>query len=297
MVFGKDRLHAIVPDFDFKVCAAEPGPLVTSAGFSIDTKHDLKPLARADIVIVPSWRSVDESPPANLLKALQSAHKRGALIVGLCLGTFVLAAAGLLDGKEAATHWGWADVLAARYPRIRVDSKVLYVDEGDVLTSAGVAAGIDCCLHVLRKRFGAEVANCVARRMVVAPHRQGGQAQFIAKPVHDGRSADRFAQVMEWMMTHLDKPQTLDDLAQRAMMSRRTFTRKFRESTGTTVGKWLIEQRLALAQRLLETTDKPIEMIAGESGFGTPLSMRQHFSAQFHTSPARYRREFSTVPI
>ena len=292
MVFGKDKLHSIVPEFDVMVCSAERGPLKTSAGFMIDTHYDLKVLAQADIVIVPSWRNIDEPAPMQLITALRKAHKRGALIIGLCLGTFVLAQAGLLDGKEAATHWGWADVLTERYPAVRVNPCVLYVDEGSILTSAGVAAGIDCCLHVLRKQFGMEVANCVARRMVVSPHRQGGQAQYIASPVRSSIAVDRFAQVTEWMMAHLVEPQPLDMLAERALMSRRSFTRKFRQATGTTISQWLTTQRLALAQRLLETTTMSIEAIAEKSGFGSALSLRQHFQAQFQTSPSRYRNEF-----
>jgi transcriptional regulator GlxA family with amidase domain len=292
-VFGEDRLHPDVPKFKLLICAGEKGGLRTSAGFSFEAPHRLSELKKADIVIVPSWRDTEEMPPPPLLQALRQAHEAGALVVGLCLGTFVLAAAGLLDGRPAATHWGWADKLAERYPEIDVKPDVLYVDDGDILTSAGVAAGIDCCLHIMRKRYGSEVANRVARRMVVPPHRQGGQAQYVEQPVHVNAHGDRLMQVMEQARRHLDKPHSLDSLAEQALMSRRTFTRRFKQATGTTVGKWLLNQRIAYAQRLLETTGKPIELIAQLAGFGSALSLRQHFQTQLKTSPGRYRKEFS----
>lgn len=295
MVYSEDRLHGNVPRFKLLVCAMERGTLQTSAGFSIRTPFGLGDLGKAGIIIVPSWRDTNEQPPKALIKALQDAHQRGAKIVGLCLGTFVLAAAGLLDGRPAATHWAYADELAQRYPRLEVKPDVLYVDDGDILTSAGVAAGIDCCLHILRTQYGAEVANCVARRMVVPPHRQGGQAQFIQQPLREIASVDLFAQVLDWVQHNLAQQHSLDELAQRALMSRRTFTRRFRQVTGSTVGQWLLSQRLALAQRMLETTDRSIEQVAYDAGFGTAVSMRQHFNAQLKTSPTRYRREFSGV--
>ncbi|GAB1579041.1 GlxA family transcriptional regulator [Bordetella petrii] len=281
-----------LPLFDLRVCAVEPGPLHTSAGFTVQASHGLRDLARADIVIVPSWRDTAEPAPPALLRALQRAHARGALVVGLCLGAFVVAEAGLLDGRSASTHWMWAEDFAARYPRVRLDRDVLYVDEDDVVTSAGTAAGIDCCLHVLRRRWGAEAANGVARRLVVPPHRQGGQAQYVEQPVPASVGADRLAGVLAWLAANLDRAHDLDALAARAAMSRRTFTRHFRQATGGTVGQWLLAQRLALAQRLLETSDAPIEVIAGQAGFGTPLSLRQHFRRVLRVSPSAYRREF-----
>lgn len=291
-VFGEDRSSAGVPKFELLVCAAEPGVLRTSAGFTIETPHRLKDLDKADTIIVPSWRDPNESPPKPLLDALRKAHGRGARIVGLCLGSFVLAAAGLLDGRQATTHWLWAREFAARHPRVHVNPDVLYVDEGDVLTSAGTAAGIDCCLHLLRTVCGADVANYVARRMVVPPHRQGGQAQYVEQPVRKTPAVDRFTEALDWATRNLSQQHSLDALADRALMSRRTFTRRFRRATGTTVGKWLLGQRLAMAQRLLETTDRSIDLIAGMAGFGSPASLRQHFSAAFKTSPSTYRREF-----
>lgn len=293
MVFGEDRSDSGVPKFELIVCSAESKrTLRTTAGFSVRVAHGLEGLTRARTIIVPSWRDPKEAPPKALLEGLRRAHERGARIVGLCLGSFVLAAAGLLDRRPATTHWLWADEFARRYPEVRLDRHVLYVDDGDILTSAGTAAGIDCCLHLLREQCGAEIANLVARRMVVPPHRQGGQAQYVEQPVKKSATADHYAKVMDWAAHNLDQPLRLDHLAERARLSRRTFTRRFRRESGTTVRKWLLTQRLTLAQRLLETTDKSIDLIAEEAGFGTPASLRQHFAAALNTSPSSYRREF-----
>jgi transcriptional regulator GlxA family with amidase domain len=295
VVFGEDRAGGGLPEFDFRVCAAETGALATTAGFSIAVTHGLEALADADTIIVPSWRDPDETPSDALLDALRAAHARGAQLVGLCLGAFVLAAAGILDGRPASTHWAWADDFARRYPRVRLDPDVLYVDDGNVLTSAGTAAGLDCCLHVLRKMCGAQAANYVARRLVVPPHRQGGQAQFIDQPVPPNVRGDRLSGLLDWVSGNLDAPHTLDTLAERALMSRRTFTRRFRLATGTTVGAWLLTQRLARAQQLLESTDESVETIAGIAGFGSTASLRQHFAEAFRTSPSAWRREFRGV--
>ncbi|HET7314520.1 GlxA family transcriptional regulator [Salinisphaera sp.] len=280
------------PPFDVRVCTAEPGELRSQIGFSISTDYGLDDLAQAHIVVVPSWRDPHEPAPKALLAALQQAHARGALIVGLCLGAYVLAEAGLLDGRRATTHWRWAEPFAQRFPRVSVDADVLYVDEGDVLTSAGTAAGIDCCLHVVRKQLGANVAARIARTLVVPPHRQGSQAQFIEQPVLPTTDDGPLAQTLDWVVRHLDQPHSLDSLAAKTLMSRRSFTRHFRKQTGTSVGQWLLGQRLALAQRLLETTAQPIERVAERAGFGSTLSMRQHFGTVFNTTPSMYRREF-----
>jgi transcriptional regulator GlxA family with amidase domain len=292
VVFRPDANDSLLPDFRILVCAANPSPMQTNVGFSIHTTHRLAALKEAQTVIVPSWRDTSEIPPKALLDALRAAHQRGAKIVGLCLGSFVLAAAGLLEGRRATTHWKWADELAQRYPQVNVEPGVLYVDDGDVITSAGSAAAIDCCLHILRKQYGAEVANHVARRMVVPPFRQGGQAQFIEQPVFSSVSPDRLSLVMEWMTQNLNTSHTLDELAERALMSRRTFTRRFRQVTGTTAGQWLLNQRLALAQRMLETTDKPIEIVAETAGFASPALFRRCFGQAFGIKPSVYRREF-----
>ncbi len=295
VVFGEDRREGGLPAFDFRVCAAETGALNTTAGFSIAVTHGLDALNDAQTIIVPSWRSPDETPPEALLDALRAAHARGAQLVGLCLGAFVLAAAGILDDRPATTHWAWADAFARRYPRVHLDRDVLYVDDGNVLTSAGTAAGLDCCLHALRKMCGAQAANYVARRLVVSPHRQGGQAQYIQQPVPPNVRGHRLSCLLEWVGGNLDATHTLDSLAERALMSRRTFTRRFRSVTGTTVGAWLLTQRLARAQQLLESTDESVEAIATIAGFGSTASLRQHFAEAFRTSPSAWRREFRGV--
>lgn len=288
----EDRGEPDLPSFELRVCAAEPSPLRTHAGFSIGTRHGLKALEWADTVIVPSWRDADERPPEPLLKALRRAYARGARIVGLCLGAYILAEAGLLDGRRATTHWGWSEHFARRYPQVELQRDVLYVDDGEITTSAGTAAALDCCLHLLRRRHGAQIANRIARRLVVAPHRQGGQAQYIEQPLPASAQDDRLGAVLAWALAHLDRPHSLDALAERALMSRRTFTRRFRDSTGTTVGEWLAGQRLARAQRLLETSEHGLDAIAAETGFGTAASLRQHFSTRLGTSPSAYRRGF-----
>jgi transcriptional regulator GlxA family with amidase domain len=277
--------------FDLKICSADPSPLRTTGGFDISVQHGLQTLSHADIVILPTWHDDCRPAPAALLEALRRAHKRGARIVGLCLGAFPLAEAGLLDGRTATTHWAYADALAERHHAVVVDREVLYVDD-DVLTSAGVAAGLDCCLHLLRQLCGADAANQVARQLVVAPHRQGGQAQFIERPVPVSGSDDRFAQVLDWVNRHLADNHSIDALAARAAMSRRNFTRHFRDVTGTSFKQWLLNQRVAHAQRLLESSDASIELVAQEAGFGSALSLRQHFRAVLLTSPSDYRRQF-----
>lgn len=292
LVFGEDRRDLGIPPFKVMVCATGNGPLRTSAGFEIMTRYTLAALRRADIVIVPSWHDDCRPAPPVLLNALKQAHRRGTRLVGLCLGAFVLAEAGLLDGKTATTHWYCAQELADRYPAVRVDRDVLYVDGEDVLTSAGVAAGLDCCLHLLRQLCGAEAANRVARRLVIAPHRQGGQAQFIEQPLPVSSSDDRLSRTLEWAVRHLEQQHSVDTLAQRTVMSRRSFTRHFRRVTGTSVVQWLQNQRLVQAQRMLETGDQPIEVIAQKVGFGSALSLRQHFRRAFNTSPSAYRRHF-----
>ncbi|MDA8429239.1 MAG: helix-turn-helix domain-containing protein [Geobacteraceae bacterium] len=290
-VFGEDRRDAGVPLIPVTVCACEKRSLTTSAGFVLGKLHGMRMVETAGIVIVPSWRDPHELPPEALLKALRKAYRRGALMVGLCLGSYVLAAAGLLDGRPATTHWKWADDLVRRYPEIQVKRDVLYVDDGDIITSAGVAAGIDCCLHLLRRMHGAEIASRVARRMVVPPHRQGGQAQYI-EPLRESPLSDRFSEVVEWVQQHPEMTHTLDSLAAKAFMSRRTFTRRFRQVTGTTVGSWLLNQRLSLARRLLETSTASIDLVAQRAGFGSEVSLRKHFRKVLRTAPGRYRKEF-----
>jgi transcriptional regulator GlxA family with amidase domain len=292
LVFDNSHAGPGVPAFEVRVCAADKAPLRTTAGFSIVTESGLSALDKADMVIMPSWHNDCRPAPDVLLNALRRAHKRGARMVGLCLGAFPLAEAGLLDGKTATTHWGYADILAERYPKVKVDREVLYVDDGDMVTSAGVAAGLDCCLHLLRQLCGAEVANRLARQLVIAPHRQGGQAQFIERPLPVSSSDGRFSQILDWAAKHLGQEHSIDSLAERAAMSRRNFTRHFRQATGTSFKQWLLNQRLTHAQRMLESSDVSIEVVAQEAGFGSALSLRQHFRATLHTSPSAYRKLF-----
>lgn len=292
LVFGEDRQELGVLPFRLLVCAPETRPLPTQAGFTITPQHGLDALTQADIVIVPTWRDPQEQAPPAVLAALRAAHARGATVVGLCLGAFVLAEAGLLDGRVATTHWYLADCFARRFPQVRLDPDVLYVDEGKILTSAGTAASLDCCLYLLRRLCGAEVANRVARRLVVAPHRQGGQAQFIEQPLPANRRDDRLAEVLAWVQAHLQAPHSVETLAARAAMSRRTFTRRFKDATGSTLLPWLLHQRLSHAQRLLEQNRDSIEQVALAAGFGSAVSLRQHFGTAFGIAPAAYRRQF-----
>jgi transcriptional regulator GlxA family with amidase domain len=294
LVFGNVDGGPGIPAFDVHVCALTKGAIATSAGFSIIVDKDLRALKTADVVIMPSWHDDYREVPAELVDALRRAHARGARMVGLCLGSFPLAEAGLLDGKTATTHWEAADVMSKRFPKVKIDPDVLYVADGELLTSAGVAAGLDCCLHLLRESCGAEIANRVARRLVIAPHRQGGQAQFIERPVPASNSDNRFSQVLDWINANLGQEHSIDSLADRAAMSRRNFTRHFRQATGMSFKQWLSGQRLAHAQRMLESGDASIEVVAMKAGFGTAISLRQHFRAALRTSPSAYRALFQS---
>src|SRR3954468_11944214 len=277
--------------YAFSLAAERPGPVPTSTAFAIIAGEGLEALARADTVIVPGYETIDAAPSDAVLAALRAAHQRGARMVSICTGAFALAHAGLLDGRRATTHWRWAPMLAERFPAVDVDPDVLYVDEGDVLTSAGVAAGIDLCLHIVRRDHGAEVAARVARRIVVAPHREGGQAQFVERPlpVCDGGGLER---TRAWALEHLDRPLDVATLARHAAFSERTFARRFRAETGTTPLQWLLRQRVLEAQRLLEGTDLPVEEVATRCGFGTAASLREHFARANATTPTAYRRAF-----
>jgi transcriptional regulator GlxA family with amidase domain len=294
LVFGEDRTTEGLPAIDFRVCAPEANTLLrTESGLGLMAPYDLGGLEGADLVIMPSWLNKEAPVPAALTAALRAAHAAGALVVGLCLGAFPLAAAGLLDGREATTHWLATDHLAQCYPAIIVRPDQLYVDTGDIITSAGVAASLDCCLHIVRRLYGADAAQRLARRIVLSPHRQGGQAQFIEAPVAAAPATDALAQALDRVLADLGRAHELDSVADLARMSRRTFTRKFHKRTGLSFARWLSAQRLLKAQELLETTGRSIDDIADLSGFGTATSMRQHFAAALHTSPARYRREFA----
>jgi transcriptional regulator GlxA family with amidase domain len=291
-VFGLDRSELVDPWYRHRVAAAVPGPHTSPEGLLLETPYGLDELERADTVVIPA-RIFAGDPPADVLDALRAAHARGARMLSMCTGAFVLAAAGLLDGRRATTHWMWADELARSFPRVRIDPKVLYVDGGDgIMTSAGTAAGVDLLLHVVRMDHGAEVANAVARRMVVPPHRDGGQAQFVDLPVPDADSDEPLSDVLGWMLEHVDQDLTVEHLARQARTSPRTFARKFRAVTGTTPHQWLLRQRVLMAQQLLETTDEPVERVAQLSGFGSAAALRQHFTREVSASPVAYRRTF-----
>ena len=281
-----------LPNYRVQVCAAEPGPLTTAMQYGIEPRYGLRSVSRADTIVIPAWRDIDETPPEPLLRALRRAHRRGARIASLCSGAFVLAHAGLLDGLRATTHWMYADALASRFPSVDVDPTVLYVDEGSILTSAGTASGIDLCLHMVRQDHGAEVANAFARRMVVPPHRDGGQAQFVQSPMATAVEGNHLAATLEWAMEHLDQVITVEQLAAHAHRSPRTFARHFRAETGTTPLQWLLAQRIEAAQRMLETTDVPVAEVAIDCGFGSSAALRMHFGRAVGTSPAAYRRTF-----
>ncbi|MGD9795350.1 MAG: GlxA family transcriptional regulator [Acidimicrobiia bacterium] len=294
-VFGLDRTDMGVPRYGFSMCTPTPGPLATKDhGCVLHVEHGLRALSRADTIIVPGFSTgLDPVPPAAA-EGLRRAHARGARIVSFCSGSFVLAKSGLLDGRRAATHWMHAARMAEMFPEIEVDDSVLYVDDGSgIYTSAGTAAAIDLCLHLMRIDHGAEVANVVARRMVMPPHRDGGQAQYVQPPVPDVPEGDPMAATMAWAVKHLDRDLTVEQLAARAKQSPRTFARRFRSATGTTPLQWLLRQRVLHAQRLLESTDLPVEIVAVHCGFGSAAAMRQHFSRITGTSPAAYRRTFS----
>ena len=290
-VFGLDRPELADPWYRHRVAAAVPGPHTSPEGVVIDTPYGLDEVDQADTVILPA-RTFPGDPPDAVLDALRAAHARGARLVSMCTGAFVLAATGLLAGRPATTHWMYAAELARRHPEVRIDPKVLYVDAGDILTSAGTAAGIDLLLHIVRLDHGAEVANAVARRMVVPPHRDGGQAQFVDLPMPEPDGHDGLAGVLGWMLEHVAEDLSVEQLAHRAMTSPRTFARRFRAVTGTTPHQWLLSQRVLLAQRLLETTDDSIEHVARRCGFGSAGALRQHFTRVVSASPQAYRRTF-----
>lgn len=291
-VFGENRADIGIPAYQVSLCAVTPGVIRTSMGLETLVSKGVEEFSGADMVIVPSWRDVDSPIPGELAAALSDAHRNGTVIVGLCLGAFVLAGSGLLDGRSATTHWRWAEKFSQQFPKVTLDSKVLYVDHGDVITSAGTAASLDCCLHLLRKDVGAELANRLAKRLVIPPHRQGSQAQFVEQPVYPKVGTNRVAQTLEWARERLREELNIDTLARQSAMSRRTFTRHFQKMTGMTVVQWLTNQRLFHAQRMLETSELSIEHIALNAGFGTALSMRLAFLNNLNTTPSRYRKEF-----
>jgi transcriptional regulator GlxA family with amidase domain len=287
------------PLYRVRVATLDGGPIRTSAGFTVLPDHDAAVLATADTVVLPgvafALAMPDGTLPADVVQALHAAAQRSR-IVSICTGAFVLAAAGLLDGRRATTHWLYADRFRELYPQVDLDADVLFVDDGDVLTSAGNAAGIDLLLHLVRADHGSEVANRAARRSVVAPWRDGGQSQFIERPLPEPDGSGT-ADTRAWALARLDEPLTLEQLAASASMSVRTFTRRFRQETGLSPQRWLVQQRVALARRLLESTDRPVERVATEAGFGTTASLRQHLHAAIGVAPLAYRRTFRGASV
>jgi transcriptional regulator GlxA family with amidase domain len=292
-VWGLDRRDLGVPRAEVRVCSADPRPLHTDMGFTIDTDHGLETLRWADtVVVVGAPKPLGTRPVApDVVAALRRAHRTGARIASVCSGAFVVAAAGLLDGRRATCHWLQAAHFRRAFPEVELDPNVLYVGDGQVFTSAGTAAGIDLCLHLVRLDWGAEVANAVARGMIVPPHRDGGQAQYVLAPVPEV-AADPLGPAMEWVLTHPEREISVAELAHRARMAPRTFARHFRAATGTTPLQWVLSQRVALAQRLLETTDLPVEHVAQQSGLGSGANLRQHFARVTGTTPQAYRSTF-----
>lgn len=293
-VFGLPRPEFDVPWYNLTICAERPGQVPVIGSASLHTPYGLDVFADAETLIVPGVPDVKADPSSELIVALRQAHQRGARIMSICSGAFALAGAGLLDGRRATTHWQYADLLRRRYPSVDVDPNVLYIDHGTVLTSAGSAAGLDLCLHVVRQDFGSAIANAVARRLVTQPHRDGGQAQFIEAPMPADPDDDRVAQSMTWALENLGQPITADALARRAHMSIRTYLRHFVRSTGTSPIRWLIYQRVQASLALLESTSAPVEEIARTVGFDTAVTYRHHFTRLMHTSPSAYRRAFHT---
>jgi AraC family transcriptional regulator, transcriptional activator FtrA len=296
--FGGDRTELLgVPWYRYTTCT--PGPSTVRIGsFDVSVTRGLDTLRRADTVVIAGRADSEKEGGAALLDELRRAHARGARMVSFCTGAFALAEAGLLDDRPATTHWAHTDEFQARYPKVRVDPSVLYVDDGDVLTSAGSAASIDLAMHIVQRDYGADIANRVARDLVVPPHRRGGQAQFIQTPVGPPEECgDGLGAALEWAGAHLDDDLSVSGLAEVALMSPRHFARQFRAATGTTPHQWILTQRLGLARQLLETTEVGVEQVAVQSGFGSAAALRLHFQRSLGTSPTAYRRTFRSVAV
>lgn len=279
--------------YDFSLASVDGGSVRATGGYTLSGARSLAALREADTIVIPGWRGVDTPVPARLVRELVAAHARGARIISFCSGAFIVAATGLLTGRRITTHWRYAAAMKERHPNIHVDPDVLYVDEGSILTSAGSAAAVDLCLHVVRRDWGAEVANTVARRLVVPPHRDGGQSQFIQTPLPKVPGPSPLASTMAWARQHLDQELDVAELAKRACMSERTFARAFRQLTGTTPYRWLTHERILRAEALLEETHLSIDEVAERSGFGSPITLRQHFARSVGISPSDYRARFA----
>lgn len=292
-VFGFDRGPRGLPRFDFALCGDAPGPARTDSGIGLLIDHGLDRLASADLVVLSSWEDFDTPAPPGLCDALRTAYDRGAIVAAHCTGVFLLAAAGLLTGRRATTHWRWVDQIAPRFPEVTFDPGVLYVDQGRVVTGAGNAAGIDLCLYLVRREYGASVATGFARDLVVPPHREGGQAQFVSVPVPVDCDDERLSEVLGWARANLHRRITVDQLANRVLMSPRSFARRFKAVTGTTPHAWLLGQRLHRAEELLEAGGMPVEEVARRCGFGTAAALREQFVRRRGVPPRDYRRSFA----
>ncbi|HEX5343097.1 MAG TPA: transcriptional regulator FtrA [Duganella sp.] len=290
-LFALERPELGVHWYDFAVCAVEEGPIRAAGGITVQAPYTPELLALADTIIIPGWRDADELPPPQLLEWIRAAHARGARLCSICSGVFVLAAAGVLDGQRATTHWRYAERLARRYPEIDVQPDDLYVDNGQVITAAGSAAGLDMLLHLVRRDHGAKVGNMVAQRLVVAPHREGGQAQFLPRPMAQGEQG-RLSKLMDWLRSHPEQPHTVASMAERAAMSPRTLQRQFQQATGFGPIEWLIRERVAIVKEMLEEPDVPLTQIAERAGFGSEESLRHHFRRLAATTPGAYRKRF-----
>lgn len=293
-LFALHRPELNVDWYEFAVCAVEPGPLNAAGGITVNAPYGLTALDRADTIVIPGWRDADEAPPAALSKKLYAAYERGARLCSICSGVFVLAAAGVLEGRTVTTHWRYAERLAARYPALTVSPNALYVDEGQILTSAGSAAGLDMLLHLVRRDYGPKVANQVAQRLVIPPHRDGDQAQYVPRAVN-AEDARPLSKLLDWIRSHLGQEHTIDSLAARAAMSPRTLLRRFKEATGHSPYEWILRERIAAARELLESSKLPLSTVAIRTGFGSDESFRRHFRRAVGVSPLAYQKRFRQV--
>lgn len=290
-LFALQRPELGVPWYRFAVCSAERGSLRAAGGIRVSIPHSLQLLDRADTIVIPGWRDANELPPADLVRKIRSAHARGARLCSICSGVFVLAAAGVLDGKTATTHWRYAELLAKRHPMIRVEPNALYVDQGQVLTSAGSAAGLDMLLHLVRRDYGPKIANQVAQRLVIPPHRDGNQAQYVPRPMAPDE-AGRLSKLLDWIRAHLSRAHPIEVLARRANMSPRTLLRRFKETTGMAPSEWIVRERVAVAREMLESGRVSLARVAERAGFGSHESFRRHFRLIVGVAPAAYRKRF-----
>lgn len=290
-IFALKRPELSVDWYRFAVCAAEKGKLRAAGGLSFEAPFSLRLLDQADTIVIPGWRDIHARPPEALLKKIRNAHRRGARLCSICSGVFVLAAAGVLDGQTVTTHWRYAEALAQAYPAIQVKADALYVDSGQIITSAGSAAGLDMLLHLVQKDYGAKVANQVAQRLVLPPHRQGCQTQYVPRPMPTDE-AGRLSHLLDWLRGGLAQPHSLASMAKQAGMSVRSLQRQFQDSTGLSPSAWLLRERLGLARDILETGTLPLAQVAEQAGFGSEESLRRHFRLAVGISPGGYRREF-----